>query len=203
MPVSQPPKLFNAKHAGILCAIALLIAFAISAIFHFEPFWEAFRKGMPPLRQLTFGVLVGAFIAFLGLVTLMLGTRYLRVFATFRKEMFALMSRVDTSGINPLLIGLSAGLWEEVLFRATLQPIVGIWWGSLIFMLCHAGTGQFLSMNWKKVAYAVSVFAAGLMLGWVFQNIGLLAAIAAHATIDVIGLFAMRSMSNTAIPVET
>jgi membrane protease YdiL (CAAX protease family) len=101
--------------------------------------------------------------------------------------------------LNPLVIGITAGVWEETLFRAALQPVIGIWWTSLIFVLCHTGTGQFWKMNWKKAVYAAGVFAASVMLGLIFENIGLLAAITTHAAIDVIGLYAMRHLRKRAM----
>jgi len=186
------PRLFGAKHAAILCVIALLIAFAINALFNSESLFAIARKGEPPLRQFWIGALIGTSIASLMLAAFSVGRRYFTALQALSEQMFALFTRVDVSGLSPLLIGITAGLWEEVFFRAALQPLLGIWWGSLIFMLCHSGTGQFWKMNGKKAVYALGVFAAGLMLGFIFEKIGLVAAIATHACIDIMGLFAMR-----------
>jgi len=193
-------QLFNAKHALILCALALLLAFGINSIFHSESLLTIALKGEPVFVQIWAGALIGSSLAFLGLGALIAGQRYCNWLGALREQMFTLFSRVDLSGLNPLLIGAMAGLWEETLFRASLQPIVGIWWGSLIFMLCHTGTGQFWTMNWKKAVYAVGVFAAGVLLGSIFKHVGLVAAILTHALIDIVGLFAMRRLLSSAVP---
>jgi len=199
MPSQENVRLFNAKHALILCALALPLAFGINWIFHSESLLIIALKGKPLLVQLWVGALIGSSLALLGLGALLVGQRHFKWLAALREQMFTLFSRVDLSGMNPLLIGITAGLWEEVIFRAALQPIVGIWWGSLIFMLCHTGTGQFWAMNWKKVVYAVGVFAAGVLLGSIFEHIGLLAAILTHALIDIIGLFALRHLHRVSL----
>jgi len=152
------------------------------------------RKGEPPIQQLFLGAVTGSLLAVLGLAAFTVGLRYIKGLFALREQMLTLFSRVDLSGMNPLMIGITAGLWEEVLFRAAVQPIIGIWWGSLLFMLAHTGTGQFWTMNWKKAIYAFGVFVAGVMLGEIFEHVGIIAAIATHAAIDIVGLFAMRRL---------
>src|SRR5207247_4258871 len=96
--------------------------------------------------------------------------------SSLRRQLLDLVSRLDLGGLNPLWISLSAGIGEEILFRGALQPILGIWWTSFIFTVAHFWSGQFQSMNWQKLIYAASVFVTGLLLGYVFSEIGLIAA---------------------------
>jgi len=49
-------------------------------------------------------------------------------------------------------------------------------------------------MNWQKLIYAASVFVAGLLLGYVFLEIGLIAAMVMHATVNVVSLFTARRL---------
>ena len=56
-------------------------------------------------------------------------------FLSFKTLLLALIQRVDLSGWNPLWFGLCAGIGEELLFRGTLQPLLGIWWTGLLSSL--------------------------------------------------------------------
>jgi membrane protease YdiL (CAAX protease family) len=47
-------------------------------------------------------------------------------------------------------------------------------------------------MNWQKLIYAASVFIVGLFLGYVFLEIGLIAAMVTHAIVNVVSLFTAR-----------
>jgi len=64
----------------------------------------------------------------------------------------------------------------------------------LIFTLAHFWSGQFHSMNWQKLIYAASVFIAGLFLGYVFSEIGLIAAMVTHVTVDAVWFFSVRRL---------
>jgi uncharacterized protein len=79
-----------------------------------------------------------------------------------------------------------------LLFRGAIQPVIGLWWSSLIFVLLHSGTYQFRTMNWNKAVLAVLVLAMSLLLGYLFLKLGLLAAVTAHTTFDVIALFGLQ-----------
>lgn len=198
----QTTRQFGANNAVLLGLIALAIAFGINAIFHSESLFVIAGQGAPILQQLGIGLIVGSVLAVLGLAALATGSRYFKNLEAFKAQMFALFDRVNLVGVNPLVIGITAGVWEETLFRAALQPVIGIWWTSLIFVLCHTGTGQFWTMNWKKAMYAAGAFAASVMLGLIFEHVGLLAAITVHAVIDVIGLYAMRYLRTTTVVVS-
>jgi membrane protease YdiL (CAAX protease family) len=87
-----------------------------------------------------------------------------------------------------------AGCGEEILFRGAIQPIIGLWWSSLIFVLLHSGTYQVRSLNWKKAVFGFLVFSVSLLLGYLFENVGLLAAVVAHTTFDVVALFAAQRL---------
>lgn len=79
-----------------------------------------------------------------------------------------------------------------ILFRGALQPILGLWWTSSVFTLLHYQPGGFQTMNRMKGIYAALVFLASLLLGHIFNSLGLIAAALTHATIDVVSLMALR-----------
>lgn len=112
------------------------------------------------------------------------------------------MANIDLSGLKPLQIGLAAGVGEELLFRAALQPLLGLWISSVIFALAHIRTASFADSMPKKAIYMLNVFLAGLALGLIYVYVGLLAAVLVHATIDVASLMSLHLLrSQTLAPV--
>jgi membrane protease YdiL (CAAX protease family) len=101
-------------------------------------------------------------------------------------------SRLDLSGLNPVWISLAAAFGEELLFRAALQPLLGIWAASLIFLLAHAPAYRFRSLGRPELIQAAGVFATSIFLGLIFQYIGLVAAMLIHASLDIVGLYTIR-----------
>jgi membrane protease YdiL (CAAX protease family) len=106
------------------------------------------------------------------------------------------LKSIDLSGAKPWMVGCCAGFGEELLFRAALQPLVGLSFGAVIFAIAHVRTALLSSAsNIKRAAYMVNVAVAGVALGLVFEHIGLVAAVLIHATIDVVGLLVYRILS--------
>ncbi len=88
--------------------------------------------------------------------------------------------------VNILLVALSAGVGEEVLFRGVLQFHLGLWWTALLFGLAHP-------LSRAYVAYAT---VAGLVLGTLAQSTGgLLASIVCHTVVDAILLYRLKRWS--------
>lgn len=87
-----------------------------------------------------------------------------------------------TSGVqNPagaLLLGLSAGIGEEVLFRGALQPRFGIVLTTALWTLLHT---QY-ELTWVMLGLVL----LGLFLGWMRNRYGTVAAIVTHATYNAL-----------------
>lgn len=107
-------------------------------------------------------------------------------------------ARLDLSGWNPLWISLAAGVSEEVLFRAALQPLLGIWGASVLFLLVHAGAYDFRRFDRAALWQASGVFGMSVLFGFAFDYVGLLAVMLAHAIVDIIGLYLVRRISEGA-----
>jgi len=187
--IAQKP-LIRVRRFWVACAFAIALAFVISAAFGDGTLPDLLIEGQPIAVQIGWGITFGLAISVPSMVVVF----FVPLFSSLRRQLLELMSRLDLDALNPLWIGLSAGIGEELLFRGALQPIVGIWWASFIFTLAHFRSGQFHSMNWQKLIYAASVFIAGLFLGYVFLEIGLIAAMVTHAVVDVVSLFAARRL---------
>ena len=92
----------------------------------------------------------------------------------------------DMSVEDMILLAAAAGIGEEVLFRGTIQTVLGTWGligASLLFGVLHALTP----------AYFVLATLMGLYLGWVFQaSENLLAPILVHWIYDSVALYLLR-----------
>lgn len=169
-------------------AVLMALALLITTLFGPKPLWAAVADGRSVVWQIGAGTAIGlAFSISAWLVVLKID-----IFESFRTQMLDLVGRVDLAGLNPLWFGLCAGIGEEALCRGALQPLLGIWWTSLLFTLAHYGTGGFKSMNPTKFGYAGFVFLASVLLGHVLIEIGLIAAAVLHSVVDVFGLVVLR-----------
>ncbi len=187
--IAQKP-LIRVRRFWALCAFAIALAFVINAVFGDGTLAAVLIEGQPTAAQIGWGVAFGLAISVPSTVVVF----FVPLFSSLRRQLLGLVSRLDLDALNPLWISLSAGIGEELLFRGALQPILGIWWASFIFTLAHFRSGEFYSMNWQKLIYAASVFIAGLFLGYVFLEIGLIAAIVTHTIVNVVSLFTARRL---------
>jgi uncharacterized protein len=84
-----------------------------------------------------------------------------------------------------ILLGLTAGVAEELIFRGAMLPRLGILLTAVLFAAVHTQYG---------ITFAtLEVFIIGLGLGWLRLQAGTLACIASHAAYDIIvGLLALH-----------
>jgi hypothetical protein len=167
------------------------LAIATTALLHPSPLFAQWSYGKPLAVQLwsalAFAMLCGA----AGVVVVLTPGLRRRVRTPEG------LHQIDLSGARPWVVGLCAGVGEELLFRAALQPLVGLWIGSAIFAAAHVRTATLGGPSLvKRLAYLLNVAAAGVALGLVFQHLGLAATILIHATIDVVGLLVLRSSAS-------
>jgi len=99
------------------------------------------------------------------------------------------LARALAETIGPLsprqawLLALASGVGEEALFRGALQPVVGLWWTSLLFAAMHFVPRRDLLL-WSAFS-----LAAGLLLGVLYEGTGnLLAPTVAHVVINGVNL---------------
>lgn len=83
-----------------------------------------------------------------------------------------------------------AGISEEILFRAALQPIIGIWLTSIIFIGIH-GYIRFKTIG--HFIFTIFTFLLSAILGLLFIQFGILSAILAHAIYDIILLRELKN----------
>ncbi|WP_426336019.1 CPBP family intramembrane glutamic endopeptidase [Pseudoduganella sp. R-31] len=174
------------------CAALAGIALAI-LLFRRQPLAALLLGGWPWWQQALAGIALG--LAAGGMSAL---TTLRKPHAEAVQRTAASYTRLDLSGWNPLWISLAAGVSEELLFRAALQPLAGVWGASLLFLLVHAGAYDFRRFDRAALWQASGVFGMGVLLGFAFDYIGLLAVMIAHALVDIIGLYLVRRIAEGA-----
>jgi len=163
-----------------------LVAWAILVRFRGVSMSAAFEGGAPWPRQAVVGAVAGAAAAALGIVGVERAS-WLRPLREFSRE---ILGDLQLDAADVVGISLAAGWGEELLFRGALQPVFGIVLTSVTFVLAHglvdlrrAGMAQFAGF----------VLLAGFGLGWLAREVGLVAAMVAHAVFDAINLWFSRT----------
>jgi len=82
-----------------------------------------------------------------------------------------------------MILAAASSIGEELLFRGTLLPWIGVWPQAVVFALLHVGPGR------RFLPWTISAFVLGVGLGYVADatdNLG--APIVAHFTINLLNL---------------
>lgn len=96
-----------------------------------------------------------------------------------------------------IFISLCAGVGEEVLFRAAIQPSIGIWPTSVLFIALH---GYISFKEWRISVYGFVMTGMIALLGYATETLGVWSAVAAHTVIDVFLLARMQMPSHIKWP---
>ena len=95
-----------------------------------------------------------------------------------------------------IFISICAGVGEELLFRGAVQPMLGIWITSILFVLLHGYLNPF---NLPLTLYGFYMVLVIGVMGLMTEYFGILAAMIAHTLIDIILL---RELSIASLPNE-
>lgn len=147
--------------------VAFLVWLVPSAVLAVGfPFARTIRESLVRvgLVRPTFLQVAFAFTAAIALVGIMLGVDAAITWLwqkmswpTTDAKAFENMMKFAINPLGALMIGVVAGLGEELFVRGVLQPRLGIWLSNLFFTAMHA-----LQYNWDAL---FSVFLIGLVLG--------------------------------------
>ena len=184
-PQARPPIRLTAQ--VLTCVAFSLIGLLIIYFAQVDP-WSVLRGPQPIGMQLLAGLGLSALAAVASYIGFRLTAR-----SEATRNTITAYGRLDLSGLNPLWISLAAAIGEELLFRAALQPLLGVWITSIVFLLTHTPVYQFKKLNRATLVQAAGVFGASVALGFIYQYVGLLAAIMVHTGLDVVGLYVVRN----------
>ena len=133
--------------------------------------------GKPYYTQVLTGLSFGAISAALAAV-LIRGKRFKSVRSFFEH----LMRELNPSLISIIFYSFCAAVGEEVLFRAGIQPLIGIWPASVLFVLLH---GYINPSNVSLSIYGIFLIVICSGFGYLFKYLGLTSGITAHFIYDV------------------
>jgi hypothetical protein len=131
-------------------------------------------------------IVIGLGVA--GLVVLNAGAEWIQ--RTWLPDLWASDQRVNrliAGGLSQwetLLLGLSAGVGEELTLRGALQPKLGVFLTSLLFALLH------VQYSWFGVGI---ILLLGLLLGTIRSRTSTTAAILVHALYDIFAVFTVQN----------
>ena len=154
------------------------LGFVVIELFHDFSFYELLTSGYDWKYQVFRGAIFGG-IAALNLLWLV-ETPLLEVPREFFKE---LVRDANLKWPDLVFLSLSAGIGEELFFRGAIQPWLGIWLTALIFVALH---GYLNPGSWKMSIYGILMVIVSAGLGYLFEYIGIYAAITAHFMVDIV-----------------
>lgn len=116
-------------------------------------------------------------------------------FQSVKSHIGGIFSDSKLSLIDIALISIFVGIGEELLFRAGIQPLLGVWLTSVIFVLVH---GIYLDPR-KPPFFIIGLFLILLSagMGYLFEYVSITAAIMAHAIYDAISLWVITKDNTT------
>lgn len=133
--------------------------------------------GKPYYLQILVGLFFGSLSALLA-VALLNEKRFNGVRSFFEE----LMQEINPSLFNIVLYSLCASVGEEILFRAGIQPLIGIWPAAVLFVFLH-GYIHPANMNLSIYGFFLIIICAGF--GYAFKFFGLTSSVVAHFVYDV------------------
>ena len=160
----------------------LILSLLLIYFLHDGGFWSIFEHGYSITVQMAIGLSAGVAASF---VVMFLASRspiadVLEDFALFR-----VIAKTEFSPFDRVQISFFAGTGEEILFRGAIQPILGIWVTSIIFVAIH---GYFKFKSAGHILFGLMLFSLSMMLGVLYETSGLISAMAAHAIYDMVML---------------
>ncbi len=165
------------------------IGWAIMEYFGPVALLTALQHGGSIVSQIIWGLILGLSI---GTTAWLLVNHW---FLTKIKEFFVdIISPWKLSWLEIVLVSCCAGIGEEILFRGGIQPFLGIGWTSLLFVVLH---GYISPFNGPLTVYGIFMVLAIALLGLAAIHLGLVVAIVAHITIDILLLFKLSRANST------
>lgn len=171
-----------------VCAAMSCLALIVIAFLHKPPYAASLLAGLPLHFQMGIGLGFGCCYW----AASQIGYRF-AANSESAKSTIESYSRLNLDGWNPLWISLAAGFGEELLFRGALQPLIGIWITSALFVLAHTKAYRFNGLNKRVAIQAAGIFTISVIFGFVAEYIGLVAAMLIHALTDVVGLYTIKT----------
>ena len=105
------------------------------------------------------------------------------IFDSLENRIEVLLKQLKLNIYKGLFLSVCAGVGEELLFRASVQPYLGIWITSILFVAIH---GYLNPWNWKFSLYGLIILPFIVLLSYGYEFFGLWFAIMAHTAYDAV-----------------
>lgn len=164
----------------ISASFYLVFSLLIYHFIHEESISTAFAHGFSFNLQFLIGIISG------GIAAALVGFVILRQpVAGVLNDFYIVkaISEIRFSNFDRFQLSLFAGAGEELLFRGAIQPLLGIWITSIIFVGLH---GYFKFKSIGHLLFGLLMFGLSVFLGYLYEEAGLVAAMTAHAAYDFI-----------------
>lgn len=171
-------------------AVYLLLASLIFYFFHDTGLSSAFTHGLPAGGQLAAGAAAGILSAAI-IGVLMIRPPVSEVMRDF--HIVEVVSKSRLTAFDRIQLSLFAGAGEELLFRGAIQPLLGVWLTSLIFVGLHR---YFKFKSPGHLLFGALILGLSAGLGYLYEYAGLIAAMTAHSVYDIIILYLVQHMGN-------
>lgn len=166
------------------------VGFVIADVFMNISPAEMLSSDYPLLTQILFGGLTGWLCGLIAWTVITLP--FMKKVRDKYTDLFLRSLRLRPRDV--LFISFCAGVGEEILFRGGLQPIMGLWITSVVFVAIH---GYLNPMSWRVSVYGVTMTGIIILLGWQSVEFGLVTSMSAHAVIDIYLLFKLTEPDHT------
>ncbi len=93
-----------------------------------------------------------------------------------------MIGRIPLRTSDIVIVSICAGVGEELLFRGAIQPFLGVWLTSLVFVFLH---GYLNPMNWRITLYGAFMVLVIAGIGRIYVHVGPATAMIAHTVIDI------------------
>ncbi|MFZ5554321.1 MAG: CPBP family intramembrane glutamic endopeptidase [Bacteroidota bacterium] len=155
-----------------------LIGWVIHYFFSDENWQTVFENKIHPFWQLAGGIVFGFLTARLGWLIVRS-----KLLSPVRSKYEGIIGQFGLSGAGIVFVSFCAGTGEELLFRAAIQPQLGIIITSIGFVALHGYLNPF---DWRVSLYGLYLTLVIGFIGWMFEEAGIWFCISAHTVIDIV-----------------
>lgn len=150
----------------------------IASYFNEVPFTKFLQVNRIEIVPLVYGLQIGfvyAFIAYLSMKA--------PFFDQLPNKVDRIIDQLPLTYADGIFLSACAGIGEELLFRAGIQPLLGPWITSVVFVALH---GYLNPWDWKFSMYGLIVLPFIVVISFGFIHFGLWFSIAAHFAYDAV-----------------
>lgn len=171
--------------------LSLVFVAVIILSFRKQSFISIFSLSQNPnVFTLFLLILCAIFIA----ISIVYSVIKIPLFIDIKKIIDEIITGFNLNTLDIFLISLLAGICEEILFRGVLQPMLGLWLTSFLFILLH---GYFNPFNWRMSVFGILMFCLSIIIGIIYIKYGLISAIVFHFFYDFTAFLSFIKFSGT------